>query len=98
MALGLRLRLGRPEIGRYADRFGLPRSTREQGDGVGVTFLGVASLLIDDGSTAVLTDGFFSRPSLRRVALGTIAPDEADRKSTRLNSSHTDISRMPSSA
>ncbi|GAA4102246.1 MBL fold metallo-hydrolase [Nocardioides kongjuensis] len=77
MALGLRLRLGRPEIGRYADRFGLPRSTREQGDGVGVTFLGVASLLIDDGSTAVLTDGFFSRPSLRRVALGTIAPDEA---------------------
>ena len=27
--------------------------------------------------SAVLTDGFFSRPSLRRVALGTIAPDEA---------------------
>ena len=25
-------------------------------------------------------------------------PDELDRKSTRLNSSHTDISRMPSSA
>ena len=73
----LRLRLGRPEIGRYADRFGLPRVSRAQGAGVGVTFLGVASLLVDDGSTALLTDGFFSRPSLPRVALGRIAPDEA---------------------
>ncbi|GAA1544105.1 MBL fold metallo-hydrolase [Nocardioides humi] len=72
MALGLRLRLGRPEIGRYADRFGLP----QRADGVGVTFLGVASLLVEDGRSAVLTDGFFSRPSLPRVALGRIAPDE----------------------
>ena len=29
---------------------------------------------------------------------GTLAPRARDRKSTRLNSSHTDISRMPSSA
>ena len=29
---------------------------------------------------------------------GTKQPLKADRKSTRLNSSHTDISRMPSSA
>ena len=28
----------------------------------------------------------------------TVAPGQPDRKSTRLNSSHTDISRMPSSA
>ncbi len=75
-SLSLRLRLGRPEIGRYADRFGLPRAG-DPGEGVAVTFLGVASLLIDDGTTAVLTDGFFSRPSLPRVALGRIAPDEA---------------------
>ena len=27
-----------------------------------------------------------------------VSPDNRDRKSTRLNSSHTDISRMPSSA
>ena len=32
------------------------------------------------------------------AAPGTIRKDFADRKSTRLNSSHTDISRMPSSA
>lgn len=43
-----------------------------------VTFLGVATLLVDDGGTALLTDGFFSRPSLARVALRRIAPD-ADR-------------------
>ncbi|MCR1782305.1 MBL fold metallo-hydrolase [Nocardioides carbamazepini] len=72
MGLHLRLRPGRPDIGRYADRFGLPQSA----DGVGVTFLGVASLLIEDGTSAVLTDGFFSRPSLPRVALGRLAPDE----------------------
>ncbi|MDQ6527022.1 MBL fold metallo-hydrolase [Nocardioides sp. LHD-245] len=73
MALGLRPRLGRPDLGRYAGRFGLPQA----GGGVGVTFLGVASLLIDDGASAVLTDGFFTRPSLPRVALGRLAPDEA---------------------
>ena len=32
------------------------------------------------------------------VALGRNAFGKTDRKSTRLNSSHTDISRMPSSA
>jgi L-ascorbate metabolism protein UlaG (beta-lactamase superfamily) len=34
-------------------------------------------LLLDDDHNAVLTDGFFSRPSLARVALGRIAPDHA---------------------
>ncbi|KRB77362.1 MBL fold metallo-hydrolase [Nocardioides sp. Root190] len=69
----MRLKLGRPDIGRYADRFDVPAST----DTFGATFLGVSSLLLDDGETAVLTDGFFSRPSLPRVALGRIAPDHA---------------------
>lgn len=72
----LRLRLGRPDIGRYADRFGLPQASARP-DGPTVTFLGVATLLFEDGTTAVLTDGFFSRPSLPRVALGRLAPDEA---------------------
>ena len=34
----------------------------------------------------------------RVVSRTTIRNDGTDRKSTRLNSSHTDISRMPSSA
>ena len=40
-----------------------------------VRFAGVATLLFDDGATAWMSDGFFSRPSLARMALGTIGPD-----------------------
>lgn len=69
----MRLRLGRPDIARYADRFDVPEATGPWG----VTFLGVASLLIDDGETALMTDGFFSRPSLGKVVLGKVAPDRA---------------------
>lgn len=68
----MRLRLGRPDIDQYADRFDVPAA---QG-AFGVTFLGVSTVLLDDGETAVLTDGFFSRPGLARVALGRLTPDE----------------------
>jgi L-ascorbate metabolism protein UlaG (beta-lactamase superfamily) len=67
----MRLKLGRPDIGQYADRFDVPPAA----EGLGATFLGVASLLLDDGHSAVLTDGFFSRPPLLKVALGKVAPD-----------------------
>jgi L-ascorbate metabolism protein UlaG (beta-lactamase superfamily) len=69
----MRLRLGRPDIDAYADRFDVAPAT----DRFGVTFLGVSSLLFDDGEHALMTDGFFSRPSLARVGLGKVAPDEA---------------------
>jgi L-ascorbate metabolism protein UlaG (beta-lactamase superfamily) len=69
----MRLRLGRPDIGRYADRFDLSPAAPDR---LGVTFLGVSTLLIDDGSSALLTDGFFSRPPMLAVGLGRIAPDE----------------------
>ena len=39
------------------------------------TFLGTTSLLFSDGKTCLITDGFFSRPPLSRVALGRISPD-----------------------
>src|SRR5690606_34005804 len=39
--------------------------------------LGVATLLIDDGESAFLTDGFFSRPGLLDVGLRKIAPNLA---------------------
>ena len=61
----------RPDIDAYAQSFDLPPAT----GGFAVTFLGVASLLIDDGETQILTDGFFSRPGLRKVGFGRIAPD-----------------------
>jgi len=39
-------------------------------DSVTMTWLGVTTLLFDDGETQILIDGFFSRPSLLDVALG----------------------------
>lgn len=68
----MRLKFGRPDLRRYADRFDLPTAD----DGLGITFLGVSSLLIDDGESALLTDGFFSRPSLLAAGFGRISPDE----------------------
>jgi L-ascorbate metabolism protein UlaG (beta-lactamase superfamily) len=67
----MRLKLGRPDVAVYSDRFDLPVTV----DGLTVTFLGVSSLLVDDGSSAFLTDGFFSRPGLLDVGLRKIAPD-----------------------
>ncbi|CAN5211798.1 hypothetical protein BH11PLA2_BH11PLA2_02200 [soil metagenome] len=43
---------------------------------VKVTYLGTATLLIDDGETQILTDGFLSRPSVR-ATLRAIATDTA---------------------
>ena len=43
--------------------------------GFTVTWLGVSTLLFDDGETAFMTDGFFSRPGKLRSAFGAIAPD-----------------------
>ena len=42
---------------------------------VRATFLGTSSVYLNDGVSAVLVDGFFSRPSLLRVALGRVAPN-----------------------
>ncbi len=69
----MRLRLGRPDITRYADRFDVPAAE----SGLSVTWLGVSTLLVDDGSSALLTDGYFSRPGLVRVGLGKVAPSPA---------------------
>lgn len=67
----MRLKLGRPDLSAYAGMFTVPAAA----DGLSVTFLGVSTLLFDDGDSAVLFDGFFSRPPLGKVALGRIAPD-----------------------
>jgi L-ascorbate metabolism protein UlaG (beta-lactamase superfamily) len=46
------------------------------GDHVTVQWLGFSTLLIDDGETQIMTDGFFSRPSLIDMATDSISPDE----------------------
>lgn len=45
--------------------------------GVRVTFFGVSTLLIDDGETQVLIDGFFSRYSMTKVLTSDISSDTA---------------------
>jgi L-ascorbate metabolism protein UlaG (beta-lactamase superfamily) len=71
----MRLRPGRPDIARHSHRFSVP--VAESGAPLTVTWLGVSTLLLDDGSSALMTDGFFSRPSLARVALGKVSPSAA---------------------
>jgi L-ascorbate metabolism protein UlaG (beta-lactamase superfamily) len=40
-----------------------------------VSFLGVATVLLDDGETALMTDGFFSRPGRLQTFTGRVEPD-----------------------
>ena len=71
----MRLRPGRPDIARHSHRFSVP--VAESGAPLTVTWLGVSTLLLDDGSSTLMTDGYFSRPSLARVALGKVSPSPA---------------------
>lgn len=68
----MRIKLGRPSMTDFTNRFDVPAA--ESGDPLAVTWLGVATLLVDDGSSALMTDGFFSRPSLLTVGLGKVQP------------------------
>lgn len=53
-------------------------SAEDQGPGVvRVTFLGVSTLLVEDGDTTLMTDGFFSRPGLPRALFGRLRPNRA---------------------
>jgi L-ascorbate metabolism protein UlaG (beta-lactamase superfamily) len=71
----MRLRLGRPDISQYGRYFDMrdagPKST------LTVMWMGVSTLLVDDGTSALLTDGFFSRPNLIDVALRKLSPSPA---------------------
>jgi L-ascorbate metabolism protein UlaG (beta-lactamase superfamily) len=59
----MRLKHGRPDLADYARFFDAPTATPQSP--LQVTWAGVTTLLIHDGSSAVLTDGFFSRPPRR---------------------------------
>jgi len=63
----------RPSLDPYRTYF-MPSVSADSG-GLRVTFLGVSTLLFDDGDTAILIDGFFSRPGALRTLAGRIAPD-----------------------
>lgn len=42
---------------------------------VRATFFGTSSILLTDGTSTVMTDAYFSRPSLLRIRFGRVAPD-----------------------
>jgi L-ascorbate metabolism protein UlaG (beta-lactamase superfamily) len=52
-------------------------AARAAGPAVTATFFGVSTLAISDGTTTLVTDGFFTRPGLLRTLTGTIEPDPA---------------------
>ena len=68
----MRLKLGRPDLDDYRGFFDQPAATA--GSPLTVTWAGVTTLLIDDGESALLTDGFFSRPSLLTVGTQKLSP------------------------
>ena len=65
----------RPSLDPYATLWLASEAPAGAGPRVSVTFLGVTTLLISDGETSLLTDGFFTRPPKSSVLLGRIAPD-----------------------
>ena len=71
----MRLKAGRPDLGDYTRYFDAPEAKADAP--LTVTWAGVTTLLVDDGSSALMTDGFFSRPGLAAVGLGQIAPSAA---------------------
>ena len=76
----MRARPGRPDLSQWSHLVDVPAAD-PAGDGPGglqVAWLGVSTVLVTDGVSTLLTDGFFSRPGLLRTFLGRIAPD-ADR-------------------
>ncbi|OPX11718.1 MBL fold metallo-hydrolase [Mycobacterium sp. AT1] len=68
----MRLKLGRPNLADYSRYFDQPPATCQSP--LTVTWAGVTTLLVDDGQSALLTDGFFTRPRLLTVGLRKLAP------------------------
>jgi L-ascorbate metabolism protein UlaG (beta-lactamase superfamily) len=65
----------RPELAAYDGLLLEHAPGKAVGGRVAVTFLGVSTLLISDGQTALMIDGFFTRPPLFRTIAGRVSPD-----------------------
>lgn len=71
----MRAKVGRPDIARYQSHFTVPAAGLDAE--LTVAWMGVSTLLVDDGTSALMTDGFFSRPSLLDVGLRKLTPSAA---------------------
>jgi L-ascorbate metabolism protein UlaG (beta-lactamase superfamily) len=56
--------------------YGGPMKAPGNVDGVTVTYFGNSTILISDGKTSLLVDGFFSRPNPLRTLFGRVSPDK----------------------
>jgi L-ascorbate metabolism protein UlaG (beta-lactamase superfamily) len=68
----MRLKLGRPDLRNYERNFDAPVAAPDAS--LTVTWAGVTTLFINDGSSALMTDGFFSRPDLLNAGLRRFSP------------------------
>ena len=59
------------------EKYGIEASLPSTGNGLIVQFTGNTNILISDGKTSILTDGFFTRPGVAKVLWGKVAPDES---------------------
>lgn len=64
----------RPSLAPFAQRWLPPAAPAAT---LRIMFLGVSTVLLDDGHTQLLVDGFFTRPPLRTVLFGRVTPDPA---------------------
>jgi len=67
------LMLVRDDLSSFDSYFVAPEATADQA--VTVRYMGNTNLLISDGTTTLLTDGWFSRPSTSELLFGKIGPD-----------------------
>lgn len=71
----MKIPVGRPDVRRYETRFE-PAAAQHPHD-LRATFLGVSTVLFRAGDSAIMTDGFFTRPGLLRTLARKVAPDRA---------------------
>ena len=65
----------RPSLHHWADFRATDADLSAPPGSLNITWLGTATVLISDGETSLLSDGFFSRPSLISLACGPIEPN-----------------------
>jgi L-ascorbate metabolism protein UlaG (beta-lactamase superfamily) len=75
LALALGAAVVSADIEAYRKYYLTETDEEPKGGAVKVTFLGTATLLFDDGETQLMTDGFFTRPSLLTVGRGKLETD-----------------------
>ncbi|MCF8609202.1 MBL fold metallo-hydrolase [Gordonia sp. HY285] len=80
----MRIRPGRPRLDDYGRYFDLPAAPADAP--LTITWAGVTTLLITDGASSIMTDGFFTRPSLLSVGVRRLrsSPPRIDDALTRL--------------